>query len=289
MWDTCYEAGVAYMGDANDVEAAACWMGEPGALARALAGAGGDGNHGFIDELPDRPGHFECHDLYHHAPEYVKKRFDREEERKLRGITLKEIRSVKGKVAADAKWKKFFAAKALANNSSQADSDGCPTDAQRMPLGTTPSPSPSPSTDSKESVAPPPERTRRTKSAKGPMAHLPEPHQAEFWRAAKSIPPDKFVNPTAAAKAWVAILDAGSATGTELAGCLRRYLATFSQDRRCFMVQFHAWLEGAGFLAFLDAERRSDPDPVPLEGRHSGPLHKRPLTPEEQSHLEQMP
>ena len=121
------------------------------------------------------------------------------------------------------------------------------------------------------------------------MAHLPEPLQVEFWRAAKLIPPDKFVNPTAAAKAWAAILDTGSATGAELAGCLRRYLATFALDRRIFMVQFHAWLEGAGFMAFLDAERRGDPDLVPSEGRHNGPLHKRPLTPEEQSHLEQMP
>ncbi len=124
---------------------------------------------------------------------------------------------------------------------------------------------------------------------KGPMAHLPESLQVDFWRAAKLIPPDKFVNPTAAAKAWAAIIDAGSATGAELAGCLRRYQATFGQDRRCFMIQFHAWLDGSGFLAFLDAERRGDPEPVPLEGRHSGPINKRHLTPEERAHLEQMP
>ena len=92
LWDSCYEAGDDYLGDTCDVEAAARWSGEPGVLTKALLEAGGDGNDGFIEQSPDRPGHYHVHHLFDHAPEYVQKRMAREIERKKRGLTISDIR-----------------------------------------------------------------------------------------------------------------------------------------------------------------------------------------------------
>jgi hypothetical protein len=60
LLDYCghYESGDPYLGDSDDVEAAARWNGEPGAFTKALREAGGDGNAGFIEPLEDRPDHF---------------------------------------------------------------------------------------------------------------------------------------------------------------------------------------------------------------------------------------
>ena len=266
IWDTCYEAGVAYLGDAEDVEAAAQWKGEPGLLARALLESGGEGEHGFIDEVPGRPGHFECHDLYDHAPEYVRKRFDREEERKARGITLQEIRSAKGKAGAAARWGKGSTGKPPAASGEQ-------TGAQRMPPGTTPSPSPSPSTDSKESAslpakvtpldvlrkAPSPKAPPKPKPAGGPNGYLPEELRPVFWEGMKVFPGQKATNATLAAQAFGEVVAAGTATGPELVGCMERYVATFTADKVQFMTPAHAFLANHGFMGFLDAERRGDP------------------------------
>ncbi len=82
-----------------------------------------------------------CHDLYDHAPEYVRKRFDRKAERQARGVTFKEIRSAKGKAAAAARWGKDDAGQNLAPAGEEVDANGCLADAKRMPPGTTPSPS----------------------------------------------------------------------------------------------------------------------------------------------------
>jgi hypothetical protein len=81
LWDVAYQCGEQYLGDTLDVELAAGWTGEPGALCRALTECGGNGDAGFIEQLPDRPGRFQVHDLFHHAPDYVRKRWIREAER----------------------------------------------------------------------------------------------------------------------------------------------------------------------------------------------------------------
>jgi hypothetical protein len=92
LWESCYENGDDYLGDSNDVESAARWPGEPGVLTRALLEAGSDGNAGFIEQSPDRVGHYHVHHLFEHAPEYVQKRMAREIERKKRGQTISDIR-----------------------------------------------------------------------------------------------------------------------------------------------------------------------------------------------------
>jgi hypothetical protein len=85
LLDAAYEAGDEYIGDSTDVEAAAGWEGAPGLLTKAFLEAGGDGHAGFIEEVPGKLGHYRVHDLWHHAPDYVRKRRQREEERRQKG------------------------------------------------------------------------------------------------------------------------------------------------------------------------------------------------------------
>jgi hypothetical protein len=96
-WDGTYQSGDDYLGTSQDVESAAHWAGEPGLLTKALLEAGGESNAGFIEEVPDRPGHFRIHDLFENAPDYVQKRRQRELNRKARGVTLSDLRREAGK------------------------------------------------------------------------------------------------------------------------------------------------------------------------------------------------
>jgi hypothetical protein len=106
LWDGCYECGDAYLGEPADVEARADWGGQTGILCTALVNAGGKGCPGFIEEggsswWPDgEPGTFRIHDLFDHAPDYVKRRLDREEERRQRGQTISAIRAEAGRKGA---------------------------------------------------------------------------------------------------------------------------------------------------------------------------------------------
>jgi hypothetical protein len=78
IWDSAYEAGNEYLGTAEDVELAASWNGDPGRLCALLVSCGGPDHPGFIEEVANRPGHFIVHDLWHHAPQYVSRRRQRE-------------------------------------------------------------------------------------------------------------------------------------------------------------------------------------------------------------------
>jgi hypothetical protein len=74
MWHVGYASGNPVLGDAVDVELSAKYPGTKGKLAAALLECG------FLDRLDgDR---FAIHDLYDHAPEYVKNRAKKEEERR---------------------------------------------------------------------------------------------------------------------------------------------------------------------------------------------------------------
>lgn len=78
LWHTAYDAADPYVGDPTDVEVAARWTGEPGKLWRALLICGGEGQPGFIEEVENRGGHFAVHDLWDHAPRYVRQRQQRQ-------------------------------------------------------------------------------------------------------------------------------------------------------------------------------------------------------------------
>lgn len=82
MWECGYESGDPYLGDATDVEAMAGWRGKSGALFEAMLSAGGDGHAGFIEECG--PGRYQIHDLWHHCPDYVRKRRTREAARQFK-------------------------------------------------------------------------------------------------------------------------------------------------------------------------------------------------------------
>jgi hypothetical protein len=86
MWDTGYESGDAFLGSAQSVEAAAGYPGQPGKLCAALLEAG------FVDQVDSG---YEIHDLLANAPQYVKRRRKREQERKNReaGASLTDQRS----------------------------------------------------------------------------------------------------------------------------------------------------------------------------------------------------
>jgi len=100
MWEKCYQNGEPYLGDEIDVEAAAQWPGASGVLCKALLGAGGDGHQGFIEEVEGKPGRYQCHDLFDHAPRYVGKRLERELARQEKGQSLSQLRSDAGRKGA---------------------------------------------------------------------------------------------------------------------------------------------------------------------------------------------
>jgi hypothetical protein len=107
LWAASYEAGDDALGDAADVEHLARWQGEPGLLVNTLL------ESKFIDKTR---GGYRVHDLWDHAPDYVRKRRLRENERREKGAKLRRT----------------------------ADSDQSVT-GQRPLNGRPPSPSPSPS------------------------------------------------------------------------------------------------------------------------------------------------
>lgn len=77
VWRIGYESGDPFVGDARLVEYACEWRGKQGDLAAALVEAG------FLDATED--GGLLIHDLLHHAPDYVLKRFRREAARRSNG------------------------------------------------------------------------------------------------------------------------------------------------------------------------------------------------------------
>jgi hypothetical protein len=74
MWEVGYQNGQPVLGDALDVELAAQFPGEPGRLCKALLECR------LIDQLED--GRLQIHDLHENAPNYVKDRAQKENERK---------------------------------------------------------------------------------------------------------------------------------------------------------------------------------------------------------------
>lgn len=103
LWEASYEAGDPYLGDALDVEARAVWGGPDGALCQALLDAGGSDHPGFIEEggspwWPEgTPATFRVHDLFDHAPRYVKRRAQLEDQRRADGKTISELRAAAGR------------------------------------------------------------------------------------------------------------------------------------------------------------------------------------------------
>jgi hypothetical protein len=82
LWKPAYECGDARIGDQMDVELAAKWPGEEGKFFQAVMACGGEGRAGFIEPVPGEQGQYQIHDLFDHAPDYVRSRKRMEESRK---------------------------------------------------------------------------------------------------------------------------------------------------------------------------------------------------------------
>jgi hypothetical protein len=82
LWESCYESGDDYVGAADDIETLVGWTGERGLLTRALVEAGAPEGAGFLDlasvTVDSAAPTYRVHDLWHHAPDYVRKRRERE-------------------------------------------------------------------------------------------------------------------------------------------------------------------------------------------------------------------
>lgn len=141
IWESCYASGDAKLGDTEAVEATADWRGKAGILVAALTECG------FIDKR-GVDGAFEVHDLEHHAPNYVLKRWAAEAKRKEAG---ESIRSVRQK-AAQERWNRQRAAGSQAATAPMhpdanviqlhANGDGC--NATETPPAPAPAPAPNP-------------------------------------------------------------------------------------------------------------------------------------------------
>lgn len=92
LWEVAYECGDDLLGDAGDVETLGAWQGEPGRLSSALL------ESGFLDSTPEG---LRVHDLWDHAPEYVKKRRKREAERRQTGAELRAVDAERRTTADD--------------------------------------------------------------------------------------------------------------------------------------------------------------------------------------------
>lgn len=124
LWNVAYQSGDPVIGAVAEVEFAADWKGKPGVLASALV------ESGFLDR--SETGELSVHHLYDHAPEYVKKRMDREDVRSQSGKSIRDVRSE----AAKKRWHA---------NGNHLDTNGMQTGITTTANGTPPSPTPTPS------------------------------------------------------------------------------------------------------------------------------------------------
>ena len=82
LWEVAYENGDDLLGKAEDVEYQAGWQGDAGVLVFALK------ESEFIDQEGEL---YRVHDLWDHAPDYVRKRLKREQKLRETGAKLKTL------------------------------------------------------------------------------------------------------------------------------------------------------------------------------------------------------
>ncbi len=132
LWEVAYASGDERIGDEVDVELAACWPGDKGAFCKAMLDCK------FLDKLPD--GSFAVHDLWDHAPDYVKARARRESARQAAGKSLSDVK----REAANKRWNNANDMQTYASDF-HLHTSGCKSDANEA----TPSPSPTPTQEDK--------------------------------------------------------------------------------------------------------------------------------------------
>ncbi len=134
LWEVAYASGDERIGDAVDVELAACWPGEKGMFCKTMLDCG------FLDTLPD--GSFAVHDLWDHAPEYVKARARRESARQAAGKSLSDVK----REAANKRWSN---ANDMQTNASEIHLHNGAMQTHANETTPSPTPSPTPSQEDK--------------------------------------------------------------------------------------------------------------------------------------------
>ena len=287
LWGSCYENGDDYLGESEDVEAAAFWDGEPGCLTQAMAGAGGTGNAGFIEELQDRPGHYRVHDLYDHAPDYVQKRMAREATRITKGQTIAAIRSEAGKRGRAAQ----LATQTQANGGQTADTCPALSDSvqanggQTAANGGTPAPAPAPAPSGKRRTASPP-------APRPARPRKPDPESLEaILQGGKGTPTweaywalvtvfggqSKNPAPRTTARLYANAVANGAPPG-RIQNRAENLRSATSEVR--FMPQLAKWLEGEGYLT-PDLPKSNGA----ANGNHTFPAHRSTV---DEAYLEQL-
>src|SRR3990167_7356341 len=84
VWQACWDACDDHVGTAAEIEDLVGWTGTPGALVEALIDAGAPDQEGFLEQIErvnSGETTYRVHDLWDHAPDYVLKRRQRQEQR----------------------------------------------------------------------------------------------------------------------------------------------------------------------------------------------------------------
>lgn len=192
LWDSCYESGDDYVGTAEDIEAAIGWTGEPGELTRAFIEAGVPEGYGFLEpvaaEAQSGPACYRVHDLWHHAPDYVRKRRERELDR----LSKVDPSAVRRQTAPGGAG--------VGEDPNRQDGDGRPPSPTRSP---SPSPAPKSGCSAPSPAAEPGGPALLVFPVQGPGGRewvLTEPQAAE-WRAL--FPGHDILADARTALAWV--------------------------------------------------------------------------------------
>jgi hypothetical protein len=157
IWHAANETGNPVLGDADDVEALARWRGERGELVHALLEAGSNGAPGFIVPI-ENGARYEIHDYWHHAPDYVRKRWKREEQRREKGDEFRSNGATKrGAGTTDRTVTGQMTAHEASSDRTLTGQKGVFQDCQSG-VDRTPAPAPAPNTEDKK--PPTPLRTR---------------------------------------------------------------------------------------------------------------------------------
>lgn len=220
LWETCYESGDDYVGTAMDIEHLVGWAGEPGVLTSALADAGAPEGVGFIE--PVGSGQADCtrfrvHDLWHHAPDYVAKRRQRELERQRKMAPAQPV----SRTAPD-------------GNHQQPSSDWQLGVDRTPPPSHSPAPSPgkeiSPEPDGSAPAAPSPTVLEfPTVGTAGRVWPFTEAHVAEW---AGLFPTIDVLQEARNALAWVQANPGRRKTGSGMGRFLVRWFTTATNDGR---------------------------------------------------------
>lgn len=102
LWNGAYERADDFLGDSDDVEIAADWKGERGALTKLLEHVPAGKAAGLI-EYDDERGGYNVHDFEVHAPAWVKLKITTAAAREAAGKTLSDVRREAGRRGAFAR------------------------------------------------------------------------------------------------------------------------------------------------------------------------------------------